>query len=368
MEVDYGRIPIEIESPEEVGYGNIRYNLSESSIADQSLADLGLTLPDIKLIYGEHRGSTKLRELVAAEGAGLAASDVLITNGAAMALFIISTSLLTPRDHLIVVRPNYGLNLETPRAIGCEVTHFDLTFDEAFRIDVDKLAASIRPNTKVISLTVPHNPTGIMFGEADLGKMADIARQHGCYLVVDETYRNLTFEGLLPVAATLGPHVLSVSSMSKAYGIPGTRIGWLISTDKALQEKFLGAKEQICICGSILDEWIAEQVMAHKERYLGPIMEEMRRRLKTVSDWIATEDLLEWNRPAGGVVAFVRMKKEPPGGTEAFYNRLMNDHGTYVARGRWFYLPDTYFRLGFGWSTAEELKRGLACISLALRS
>jgi aspartate/methionine/tyrosine aminotransferase len=365
--VDYGRIPIEIESPEEVGYGNIRYNLSESSIADRSLADLGLTLPDIKLIYGEHRGSTRLRALVAAEGAGLTAGDVLITNGAAMALFIISTALLTLRDHLVVVRPNYGLNLETPRAIGCGVTHFDLTFDEAYRIDIDRLAASIRPNTKVISITVPHNPTGIMFGEADLRRMVDLARQRGCHLVVDETYRGLTFDRPLPVAATLGPHVLSVSSMSKAYGIPGTRIGWLVCTDKALQEKFLGAKEQICICGSILDEWIAEQVMADKEKFLSPILTEMRRRLELVAGWMEKEALLEWNRPAGGVVAFVRMKQEPPGGTKAFYDRLMNDHGTYVARGRWFDLPDTYFRLGFGWSTAEELERGLECISLALR-
>ena len=365
--MDYGRIAIEIESPEEVGYGNIRYNLSESSIADQTISGLGLTFPDFKLIYGEHRGSARLRELVAAEGAGLTAADVLITNGAAMALFIISTALLSAKDHLVVVRPNYGLNLETPRAIGCEVTYLDLTFDEAFRIDLDKLTAAIRPNTKIISVTVPHNPTGIMFGEAELGRMADIARKKSCYLVVDETYRGLTFEGLLPVAATLGPHVLSVSSMSKAYGIPGTRIGWLVNTDKTLQEKFLGAKEQICICGSIIDEWIAEQVMAEKQRFLAPILKEMRRRRDLVTEWMEKENLLEWNKPSGGVVALVRMTKPPAGGTDSFYQRLMDEHGTYVARGRWFDLPDSYFRVGFGWPTAEELERGLAAISGALR-
>jgi aspartate/methionine/tyrosine aminotransferase len=365
--MDYGRIPIEIESPEEVGYGNIKYNLSESSIADQSLSDLGLVLPDIKLIYGEHRGSSRLRELVAAEGQGLSRDDVLITNGAAMALFIIATSLLGPRDHLVVVRPNYGLNLETPRAIGCEVTHFDLRFDEAYRIDLDKLAASIRPNTRLISITVPHNPTGTLMPEADLRAIAELARKQGCRLVVDETYRGLSFEGLLPVAATLGPHVLSVSSMSKAYGIPGTRIGWLVCTDRALQEKFLGAKEQIAICGSIIDEWIAEQVMASKATFLDRVMTEMRRRRDVVSQWMDGEDLLEWNRPSGGVVAFVRMKKEPPGGADAFYQRLMDQHGTYLARGRWFYQPDTYFRLGFGWATFDELQAGLAGISKALR-
>jgi aspartate/methionine/tyrosine aminotransferase len=365
--MDYGRIPIEIESPEEVGYGNIKYNLSESSIADQSLSDLGLVLPDMKLIYGTHRGSVKLREHVAAEGPGLSADDVLITNGAAMALFIIATSLLTPKDHLVVVRPNYGLNLETPRAIGCQVTHLDLTFDEAYHLDLDKLAASIRPNTKLISLTVPHNPTGTMMSEADLRQVVELARKHGCHLVVDETYRGLTFEGLLPVAATLGPHVFSVSSMSKAYGIPGTRIGWLVTTDKKLQEKFLGAKEQICICGSVLDEWIAEELMGAKDRFLAPILTEMRKRRDVVAKWIESEPLLEWNKPSGGVVGFVRMKKEPTGGADAFYTRLMNDHGTYVARGRWFYQPDTYFRLGFGWATFDELQAGLAGISKALK-
>jgi aspartate/methionine/tyrosine aminotransferase len=365
--MDYGRIPIEIESPEEVGYGNIRYNLSESSIADQSLADLGLTLPDIKLIYGEHSGSKALRDLVAGEGKGLVADDVLITNGAALALFIISTSLLTPKDHLLVVRPNYGLNLETPRAIGCEVTHFDLTFDEGFRIDLDKFAAAVKPNTRLISVTVPHNPTGIMFSEADLRRMADIAAKQGCKLVVDETYRWLTYEGLLPVAAALGEHVISVSSMSKSYGIPGTRIGWLINRDKALQEKFLGAKEQIVICGSILDEWIAEQVLAKRDAFLAPMLKEMRRRRDVVTDWIAGETTLEWNRPGGGVTGFIRMTQEPAGGTAAFYKRLLDDHGTYVAPGRWFYLPDTFFRLGFGWPTAEELERGLEGISRALK-
>jgi aspartate/methionine/tyrosine aminotransferase len=365
--VDYGRIPIEIESPEEVGYGNIKYNLSESSIADQTISELGLTLPDFKLIYAEHKGNKRLREIVAAEGTDIDPEDVIVTNGAALALFIVSTSLLTPADHLLIVRPNYGLNLETPRAIGCQITHFDLKFDDGFKIDLAKFAASVKPNTKLISVTVPHNPTGTMFSEADLRAMADIAKKQGCKLVVDETYRWLTYEGLLPVAASLGEHVISVSSMSKSYGIPGTRIGWLINRDKKLQEKFLGAKEQIVICGSIIDEWIAEQVMEKRDSYLAPILTEMRRRREVVAKWIAGENTLQWNRPNGGVTGFIRMNQEPPGGTAAFYKRLLEEHGTYVAPGHWFYLPDSYFRLGFGWPTAEELELGLAAISKALK-
>src|ERR1043165_4501962 len=115
----YVRMPIEVEAPEEYGYGRIRYNLSESSITDQSLTSLGLTVPDLTLLYNEHRGSEALRSLVVAGNSNLSSADVLIATGAATALFIVSTSLLGPADHLVVVRPNYATNLETPRAIGC---------------------------------------------------------------------------------------------------------------------------------------------------------------------------------------------------------------------------------------------------------
>jgi len=210
----YVRMPIEVESPEEYGYARIRFNLSESSIADQRLSDLGLTIPDMPLLYGEHRGRERLRELIAAEGEGLSAADVLVTTGAAGALFIVATALLAKDDHLVVIRPNYATNLETPRAIGCAVTHVDLTFEEGFRIDPDRVAAAITPRTRIISVTSPHNPTGVMLTEAELRALVELAMKSGCYLLVDETYRDLSFDGPSPMAASLGAHVISVSSLS----------------------------------------------------------------------------------------------------------------------------------------------------------
>lgn len=362
----YARLPIEIESPEELGYGNIRYNLAESSISDRKLSDLGLTIPDLTLLYTEHRGSERLRALIAQDGEGLAADDVLVTTGAAGALFIIATSLLAPGDHIVVVRPNYGLNLETPRAIGCDISYIDLTFDEGFRLDVDRLAAEVRPETRIISITHPHNPSGILSDEAELRRLAQIAADNGSYLVVDETYRELCFGTMTPLAATLGSHVISVSSLSKAYGVPGTRMGWLVVRNPALHELFLAGKEQIAICGSVVDEWIAEQILARKQAILADTLAEMRARRALVIEWMAGEDRLEWNEPAGGVVGFVRMRGNPPGGTEGFYDRLLNTHGTYVAPGHWFDLPDRYFRLGFGWPQRGELEAGLKAISAAL--
>lgn len=362
----YVRMPIEIEAPEEYGYAKIRYNLSESSVTDQSLATLGLTIPNLTLLYNEHRGSEALRSLIAADSAGVTAADVLITSGAATALFIVSTSLLSPDDHLVVVRPNYATNLETPRAIGCHISFIDVTFESGFRLDFDQLAAAITPRTKIISVTCPHNPTGVMFTVNELRQLVELARAKGCYLLVDETYRDLSFDGPLPLAASLGRHVISVSSLSKAYGVPGIRIGWLITRDPELQRTFLAAKEQISLSGSVIDEWIAEQVLTRRDSLLQPTLAEMRERRRLVAEWLAREPLLEWVPPQGGVVCFPRMRAEPPGGTDAFYRRLLEQYGTYVGPGHWFEMPDRFFRLGYGWTSRAELMSGLEAISQAL--
>jgi aspartate/methionine/tyrosine aminotransferase len=364
----YVRMPIEVESPEEYGYGKIRFNLSESSIADQSLVSLGLTVPNLTLLYGEHRGSAELRGLVVADDPRLAQDDVLITGGAAGALFIISTALLGAREHLVVVRPNYATNLETPRAIGCQITFVDLAFDDGFGLNFERLAAAVTPATRLISITCPHNPTGVTIGKGELQRIVQFAAERGCLLLVDETYRDLSLADKLPIAASLGKHVISVSSLSKAYGVPGIRVGWIINTDPKLQELFLAAKEQISICGSVIDEWVAAEILKRREEFLKPTLVEWRRRLDRIAEWIDGEKGLEWVRPSGGVVCFPRMTIDPKGGTDAFYRRLLQDYGTYVGPGHWFEMPDRYFRLGYGWPTAAELEGGLAGISAALHS
>jgi aspartate/methionine/tyrosine aminotransferase len=365
--MQYKRMPIEVESPEEYGYDLIRNNLSESSVTDRTLSGLGLTLPDLTLLYAEHRGNAELRAAIAADGAGLAADDVLITTGAAGALFIVSTSLLGPGNNLVVVRPNYATNLETPRAIGCSITFVDLKFENGFQIDFGELTAAITPKTRLISVTCPHNPTGAMFSRTDLDRLVALAKSHGCYLLVDETYRDLTFGEKLPLAAALDPCAISVSSLSKAYGVPGIRLGWLIARDARLKEIFLAAKEQISICGSVIDEWIALEILRKRKNMLAGIMADMVKRRDLVLQWLAEEELLEYVPPAGGVVCFPRMRALPKGGTDAFYKRLLQEQGTYVGPGHWFERPDTYFRLGFGWPAFDRLEAGLAGLSRALR-
>lgn len=116
-------------------------------------------------------------------------------------------------------------------------------------------------------------------------------------LLVDETYGDITYDTRLPIAASLGDHVLSVASMSKSYGIPGIRIGWVITKNRELQKTFLAAKEQISISGSVIDEWIAEQVLTRREEVLEVTIKEMEVRRAIVEAWVQQEELVEWVKP-----------------------------------------------------------------------
>ncbi|PDQ17685.1 aspartate aminotransferase [Mesorhizobium sanjuanii] len=365
--MNYTRMVIEKEAPEEYGYDRIRYNLSESSIADQKLSDIGPSLPDLTLFYGEHRGDKDLRALIAAQDEGLSPDDVLVTAGAAGALFIISTALLSERDHLVVVRPNYATNIETPKAIGCAISYVDLDFDAGFAIDVGRVAAQMRPDTRLISFTCPHNPTGTMMSQADLDALVGLAESRNCHLLVDETYRDLSYGRRLPSAASLSARAISVSSLSKAFGIPGIRIGWLVTRDTGLQEKFLAAKEQIGICGSVIDEAIARNMLQRRDDFLAALLPQMAKRRDIVQAWIDREPLADWVRPEGGVVGFPRLNVDAGFEIDRFYVNLLENHGTYVGPGHWFDMPKRFFRIGFGWPKEADLQGGLDAISAALR-
>ncbi len=368
----YRRMPIEEESPEQLGYDKIRFNLSESSVRDRSLADLGIELGDMLLFYGDHLGNDTFRELIAAQsggaGGGVGRDNVLVTAGAAQALFIIATSLLEKGDHLVVIRPNYATNIETPRAIEADIGYLDLTFEEGFRIDPDKLMALVTPRTKYVSITLPHNPTGVTMSEADLRSVVGRVEAAGCRLLVDETYREMTFGDPLPVAATLSDRVISVSSLSKTYGIPGIRCGWLVCRDRDLMATFLAAKEQIGICGSIVDEEIAARAFAERDTWLPQINARIRRRFEVVSGWMAGEELMEWVEPRGGCVCFPRVKPDVPVDVDELYRALNDRHGAYVGPGHWFEQSRRHMRVGYGWPLPDELEGGLAAISSSLRA
>lgn len=366
--MQYRRMPIEAESPEEYGYERIANNLSESSVKDAHLKDLKLDLQELVLLYGEHRGLLALREQVAAMYPGVHPDEVLITPGAAAALFILHTALLEKGDHIVVQHPNYSTNLETPRAIGCELTRWRLGFEQRFAADPGWLDGQVHSRTRLISITTPHNPSGQVLTPVDLEAIVERTLLNQAYLLVDETYRDICYTAQAPLAASLAPHVISVSSLSKAYGLPGIRIGWIICQDKTLMEQCLAAKEQILICNSVVDETIALQLLQQRESWLDKMRSRAQEHLGILSQWINQQSWLEWIEPEGGVVCFPRFKaeyREHPqikACLERFYHILLDKHKTFVGPGHWFEMPDSYLRIGYAWPDAENLRAGLEAI------
>ena len=366
----YRRMPIEVESPEELGYGTIEINLSESSIWDARLGKWSKNLDEMILCYGAHRGADELRELIAGTCRGLSASDVLVVPGAAAALFIINSSLLEAGSAMLVARPNYSTNIETPRLIRCATKYLDLKFENGFELDLDEVSSLLSADTRLISVTYPHNPTGVVLSEPKLHGLIELAEKRRCYLMVDETYRDLhrgsDRHEAPPLAATLSDRAISVSSLSKAFGLPGIRMGWAITRNKELQELFLAAKEQIFICNSVVDEEIARRVLAERDSLLKDIRERVAENFQIVSKWMDGHKNLEWVRPQGGVVSLPRVRDGVPVNIMRFYEVLMERFKTYVGPGHWFEMDDRYFRLGYGWEPKEKVAVGVRNISEAL--
>jgi aspartate/methionine/tyrosine aminotransferase len=364
----YTRMPIEIEAPEEKGYSTIKYNLAESSMRDISLGDLDIDLKNLVLFYGEHRGMAKLRDAIRERSTILTSDDVLVTAGAATALFIVATTLLSPTDHLVVIRPNYGTNIETPRAINCPMSIIDLSFEDRFEIDIEAVRRAIIPATKLISITHPHNPSGKLYCDDTIHALVALAEERGCHLLIDETYRDLNFQtGLKPYIAELSDRVISVSSVSKSYGAPGIRIGWIISRDQKLMHGFLAAKEQISLCCSVVDEEIACHLLQHKDKFIILNHAHIRANFSYLKEWFAVQPYLEWVEPQAGVVCFPRLKKGYSIDMEKLYEKLYEEYATIVGPGHWFEQDKTYMRIGFGYPTPEELQAGLGNLKKCLR-
>lgn len=362
----YKRMPIEKESPEEVGYDAIDYNLSESSVTDIRFDELNISLENLKLEYIGHRGNTAFRKMIATE-AGLRDEDaVLLTAGAAGALFIINTSLLTEKDHLIVVRPNYATNIEVPVTIGCSISYIDLQFEEKWKVNIGAIEEAITASTKLISITSPHNPTGMLMKEAEIDQLIGIAERNNLMLLVDETYRDACFKTPYPIMAMKSRNVISVSSLSKAFGLPGLRMGWLITRHQELMEQFLAAKEMIYISNSAIDEEVAYRFYRQKEKFANAINNKCMQNFETLQRWFQKEKRLECVTPQGGVVCFPRFTNDVKIDTEKFYSILMQQYKTMVGPGHWFAMPDTYMRIGFGWIDEPTLQQGLNNISKAI--
>lgn len=339
----------------------VDYDVGESGVKFLNFSSLKLDLGDLPLRYGHHRGKPELRELISQDYERVSPDQIAVTTGASEANFAVIASLVGENDHIIVEHPNYPSLYEVPRSLNRRLDLLHLTFEEKFKPNLEKLESLITPQTKLVTLTHPNNPTGSIITEKMLYEIVEMVEEHDAYLLFDETYRELSFKKTLPPAATLSPRVISITSMSKVYGLPGIRIGW-VAADKHIIESVRAVREQLTICNSVIGEEIAIHVLRRKQDFLKNVKKRVASNFKVVQEWMKRQEDLEWVCPKGGVVGFPRFKMDMS--TDNLCLLLVKKYRTFVVPGHCFEM-NNHFRLGFG-GEAEELKAGLNCVDKAL--
>jgi aspartate/methionine/tyrosine aminotransferase len=341
-------------------------DIGESAVKTLSVKDVDIDLEKILLRYGYHTGRPDLREALADQYPGLSADHIIVTTGASEANFVIVSALVKPGDHVVVEHPNYPSLYEVPRSLGCDVSLYTLKFENQFRPDLDDLEKMITPQTKLVSLTHPNNPTGSMISEQDLQKVIELVESYDTFLLFDETYRHMASdEKLLPPAASLSPNVVSIASMSKCYGLPGIRTGWLATKSPFILDSAVAIREQLSISNNSLSEEIALSVLRRKDKFLADAKTRIEPNRDLVAGWMSGQKDLEWVYPEVGVVCFPRIKGDVDVDPEELYRLLAEKYRTFVVPGRCFEMDERHFRIGFG-ADADEIEKGLSRLNEAL--
>lgn len=344
----------------------IDYDIGESAVKTLAVEDLDVDLRKILLRYGYHSGRPDLRSCIAEQYPGLDENHIIVTTGASEANFAVVAALVKPGGHVVVEHPNYPSLYEVPRSLGCDVSMLTLKFENSFKPDLDELKSQITPATKLVSLTHPNNPTGSVISENDLHEVIDVVESYETFLLFDETYRHMaTGENLLPPAASLSDRVVSITGMSKCYGLPGTRTGWLATKNQFMLDEVVAIREQLSISNNTLGEEIALSVLKRNEVFLDKARKRIENNRAIVETWMERHDSFEWVPPAAGVVCFPRIKGHVDVDPDQLYRHLAEEYKTFVVPGRCFEMDSRHFRIGFG-ADAEEIQTGLSNLDKAL--
>lgn len=338
-----------------------RYHMAASDAQSLTLRDL-LAMASLEeaeafdrlwLGYTQTFGDPALREEIAGTYEDLEAADILCFAGAEEGIYIANKVLLGPRDHAIVVTPNYQAAETVPLSV-CAVSGVPLDGGETWHLDLNRVAAAIRPHTKLLSINFPHNPTGHIIPRQTLNELIELCRKQGIWLLSDEVYRLLGPDPQrhLPQAADLYERALSLNVMSKAYGLPGLRIGWIGCRDRELLVRMERMKHYLSICNSGPSEALARIALRNRAAILERNNALVCANLSLLDGLFAEfKHLFDWRRPDGGCVAYPRYLG--PGSVDEFCADLVEKSGVLLLPGGIYSSQlgptrSNHFRIGFG--------------------
>jgi aspartate/methionine/tyrosine aminotransferase len=345
----------------------VQHVLGASDVEGWSMAEL-LELADdetaalwsgLKLGYTESTGHPLLRREIASLYESVEADDVLVFAGAEEAIFCLLSTSLQEGNHVIVTWPGYQSLYEVARAAGAQVSLHTLREEEGWALDVDRLVRSFRPETRMVVVNAPHNPTGMLPTDAEWRRLASECTAAGIRLVADEVYRFLEHDGAesLPAGADLDERAVSIGVMSKSFAMAGLRIGWLATRDRAVLERCARMKDYTTICSSAPSEVLALMGLRARERVLARSREIVSSNLRVLDALFERRgDAFTWVRPRGGSTAFPRLVPGGPAGAsvDAFAARLVEATGVLLLPSSTFGFGNSHFRIGLGRTDLPE--------------
>ena len=326
----------------------------------------GRELGRLRLGYTESPGHPELRGAIAGLYSEIRPEDVLGFAGAEEGIFVVMNALLDPGDHVVVQRPSYQSLSEVARAIGCEVSAWEADPAGGWELDPDELRSLLRPNTRLVVLNCPHNPTGYLMPRERFEAVIGIVRERGAHLFSDEVYRGLEYDprDRLPAACDLYERAVSLGVMSKTYGLAGLRIGWVASRDRELLARAAAFKDYTSICSSAPSEFLATVALRVRDRLVERNLAIVASNLRLLDRFFAEHRAkLEWVRPRAGSVAFPRLVAGT--GSERFCEDLVRDKGVLLMPSAKFGYGDAHFRIGFG---RRNMPEALAVLDEYLRA
>jgi len=332
------------------------YLLSSSDCESLKLSEL-LAMADaeaaqlwneLRLGYTESPGHPLLREAIADTYREMTAEDVLVVVPEE-GIFLLMHSLLQRGDHVICTFPGYQSLYEVATSIGCEVSRWEPDEEQGWYFDVEELARKIRADTRLVVVNFPHNPTGYVPRLSDFQAVIRVVRERGIYLLSDEMYRFLAIdEGVvLPAACEMYERAVSLSGMSKVYGLPGLRIGWLASRDTELLKRVGELKDYTTICSAAPSEILAIIGLRSRSSIIRQQRQRTHRNLRVLEAFFGDrQNAFKWNRPIGGSVCFVRMLLVDD--TSSFCEELIAATGIMLVPSTRFQFGRRHVRIGFG--------------------
>lgn len=351
------------------------YNIAETcvdSLTLEELVTLDGTNPDdffhslynLKLTYGHIEGSPAFRQLVANLYSTMQPHNILPMNGGIGANFLVFYSLVQPGDHVVSVHPTYQQIYEVPQSFGATVDLLTLRPENNFLPDLDELRSLVRPNTKLICINNPNNPTGAVMERGILAQIVEIARSCGAYVLCDEVYRNLLQEDEadVPSIVDLYEKGISTSSVSKALSLAGLRLGWIAAGQEVIAECMKHRDYTTITCG-MLDDILAVHALKNYDEILKRNRKIVRENLAILDEWVKKEPSFSYIKPRAGTTALLKYDLLVPSVT--FCTGLLAQTGAFLTPGVCFDL-EGYVRIGYACST-EVLREGLEKVSEYVR-